>query len=99
MLVMARLSDGRRAVLGCGFGHFYAYAPAKFEYPIDRYAMRVKRQLDVFNRQLENHRFLTGDGYTVADMAMWPWCGALVKGELYEAGKFLSVHEYQHVLR
>lgn len=90
---------GSAPFLGGGFGHFYAYAPAKFEYPINRYAMEVKRQLDVLNRQLAEHRFLAGDDYTIADMATWPWYGALVKGELYEAGEFLSVHEYAHVLR
>ena len=90
---------GSAPFLGGGFGHFYAYAPAKFEYPINRYAMEVKRQLDVLDRQLAGHRFLAGDEYTIADMATWPWYGTLVKGLIYEAGEFLSVHEYQHVLR
>jgi GST-like protein len=90
---------GSAPFLGGGFGHFYAYAPAKFEYPINRYAMEVKRQLDVLDRQLAGHRFLAGDEYTIADMAAWPWYGMLVKGELYEAAEFLSVHEYKHVLR
>ena len=90
---------GSAPFLGGGFGHFYAYAPAKFEYPINRYAMEVKRQLDVLDRRLAEHRFLAGDGYTIADMAVWPWYGTLVKGLLYEAGEFLSVHEYKHVLR
>ena len=90
---------GSAPFLGGGFGHFYAYAPAKFEYPINRYAMEVKRQLDVLDRQLAEHRFLAGDDYTIADMAVWPWYGTLVKGELFEAGEFLAVHEYQHVLR
>ena len=90
---------GSAPFLGGGFGHFYAYAPAKFEYPINRYAMEVKRQLDVLNRQLAEHRFVAGDEYTVADMAIWPWYGAMVKGQLYEAGEFLSVHEYTNVLR
>ena len=90
---------GSAPFLGGGFGHFYAYAPAKFEYPINRYAMEVKRQLDVLDRQLAAHRFLAGDEYTIADMAVWPWYGALVKGLIYEAGEFLSVHEYKHVLR
>ena len=90
---------GSAPFLGGGFGHFYAYAPAKFEYPINRYAMEVKRQLDVLDRQLAEHRFLAGDDYTIADMAVWPWYGTLVKGQLYEAGEFLSVHEYKHVLR
>ncbi len=90
---------GSAPFLGGGFGHFYAYAPAKFEYPINRYAMEVKRQLDVLDRQLAEHRFLAGDSYTIADMAVWPWYGTLVKGQLYEAGEFLSVQEYKHVLR
>ena len=90
---------GSAPFLGGGFGHFYAYAPAKFEYPINRYAMEVKRQLDVLNRQLAEHQFLTGNNYTIADMAVWPWYGVLVKGLLYDAGEFLSVHEYPHVLR
>lgn len=90
---------GSAPFLGGGFGHFYAYAPAKFEYPINRYAMEVKRQLDVLDRQLAEHRFLAGDDYTIADMAAWPWYGMLVKGKLYDAGEFLSVHEYKHVLR
>ncbi|WP_151633139.1 glutathione-dependent disulfide-bond oxidoreductase [Noviherbaspirillum aerium] len=90
---------GSAPFLGGGFGHFYAYAPEKFEYPINRYAMEVKRQLDVLDRHLSEHRFLAGDDYTIADMAVWPWYGTLAKGQLYEAGEFLSVHEYQHVLR
>jgi GSH-dependent disulfide-bond oxidoreductase len=90
---------GRAPFLGGGFGHFYAYAPAKFEYPINRYAMEVKRQLDVLDRQLAEHRFLAGDDYTIADMAVWPWYGTLVKGQLYEAGEFLSVQDYKNVLR
>ena len=90
---------GSAPFLGGGFGHFYAYAPAKFEYPINRYAMEVKRQLDVLDRHLAENRFLSGDDYTIADMAVWPWYGTLVKGQLYEAGEFLSVHEYKHVLR
>jgi GST-like protein len=90
---------GSAPFLGGGFGHFYAYAPAKFEYPINRYAMEVKRQLDVLDRQLAEHRFLAGNDYTIADMAAWPWYGVLVKGLIYEAGEFLSVHEYKNVLR
>lgn len=90
---------GSAPFLGGGFGHFYAYAPAKFEYPINRYAMEVKRQLDVLDRHLAEHRFLAGDDYTIADIAVWPWYGTVVKGQLYEAGEFLSVHEYTHVLR
>jgi GST-like protein len=85
--------------MGGGFGHFYAYAPEKLEYPIDRYAMEVKRQLDVLDRQLAAHRYVAGDDYTIADMAIWPWYGGMVLGELYEAGEFLSVHEYKHVRR
>lgn len=90
---------GSAPFLGGGFGHFYAYAPAKFEYPINRYAMEVKRQLDVLDRQLAEHRYVAGDEYTVADIAIWPWYGAMVKGQLYDAGEFLSVHEYTNVLR
>jgi GST-like protein len=90
---------GSAPFLGGGFGHFYAYAPAKLEYPINRYAMEVKRQLDVLDRQLSEHQFVAGDVYTIADMAVWPWYGMLVKGDLYEAGDFLSVREYKHVLR
>jgi GST-like protein len=90
---------GSAPFLGGGFGHFYAYAPAKFEYPINRYAMEVKRQLDVLDRRLAEHRYLAGDDYSIADMAVWPWYGTLIKGQLYEAGEFLSVHEYQNLLR
>ena len=90
---------GSAPFLGGGFGHFYAYAPAKFEYPINRYAMESKRQLDVLDRQLATHRYIAGDDYTIADMAIWPWYGALVNGDLYDAAEFLSVHEYTHVLR
>ncbi|MBC7610362.1 MAG: glutathione-dependent disulfide-bond oxidoreductase [Polaromonas sp.] len=90
---------GSAPFLGGGFGHFFAYAPAKFEYPINRYAMEVKRQLDVLDRHLAEHHFLAGDDYTIADMAVWPWYGNLVKGLAYGAGEFLSVHEYKNVLR
>jgi GST-like protein len=90
---------GSAPFLGGGFGHFYAYAPAKIEYAIDRYAMEVKRQLDVLDRQLADRPYLAGDDYTIADMAVWPWYGTLVKGQLYEAGEFLQVQEYTHVLR
>jgi len=90
---------GSAPFLGGGFGHFYAYAPAKIEYAIDRYAMEVKRQLDVLDRRLAESPYLAGDSYTIADMAVWPWYGTLVKGQLYEAGEFLQVHEYTHVLR
>ena len=90
---------GSAPFLGGGFGHFYAYAPEKYEYPINRYAMEVKRQMDVLNQRLAAHEYLAGDEYSVADMAAWPWYGALAKGQLYEAGEFLQVHEYTHVLR
>ncbi|MBP7544958.1 MAG: glutathione-dependent disulfide-bond oxidoreductase, partial [Acidovorax sp.] len=90
---------GSAPFLGGGFGHFYAYAPEKYEYPINRYAMEVKRQMDVLNQRLAAHEYLAGNEYTVADMAAWPWYGALAKGQLYEAGEFLQVHEYTHVLR
>ena len=90
---------GSAPMLGGGFGHFYAYAPTKQAYPINRYAMEVKRQLDVLNRRLADNRFLVGDEYTIADIAIWPWYGQLVQGKLYEAGEFLGVHEYTHVQR
>ena len=90
---------GAAPYLGGGFGHFYAYAPTKIEYAIDRFAMEVKRQLDVLDRQLAANEYIAGADYTIADMAIWPWYGALVKGLLYEAGEFLSVHEYRNVLR
>lgn len=90
---------GSAPFLGGGFGHFYAYAPTKQQYPIDRYAMEVKRQLDVLDRRLAEQPYVAGEAYTIADMAIWPWYGALVKGQLYGAGEFLSVHEYTHVIR
>ena len=90
---------GSAPYLGGGFGHFYAYAPEKFEYPINRFAMEVKRQLDVLDRNLADREFMAGDEYTIADMAVWPWYGALVKGLVYEAGEFLQVHEYKNVIR
>ena len=90
---------GSAPYLGGGFGHFYAYAPTRQEYPIDRYAMEVKRQLDVLDRRLADSEYLAGDQYTIADISVWPWYGALVKGQLYSAGEFLQVQEYQHVLR
>jgi GSH-dependent disulfide-bond oxidoreductase len=91
---------GSAPFLGGGFGHFYAYAPTKIEYAIDRYAMEVKRQLDVLDRRLAESEYLAGDEYTIADMAVWPWYGALVKGQLYGAsGEFLQVQEYKNVLR
>ena len=90
---------GSAPFLGGGFGHFYAYAPSKIEYAIDRYAMEVKRQLDVLDRRLAESAFLAGDDYTVADMAVWPWYGALAKGQLYGAGEFLQVEAYANVQR
>jgi GSH-dependent disulfide-bond oxidoreductase len=90
---------GAAPYLGGGFGHFYAYAPTKIEYAIDRFAMEVKRQLDVLDRRLAETEYIAGPDYTIADMAIWPWYGSLVKGLLYDAGEFLSVHEYRHVLR
>jgi GSH-dependent disulfide-bond oxidoreductase len=90
---------GSAPYLGGGFGHFYAYAPSKMEYPIDRFAMEVKRQLDVLDQRLALTEYLAGDVYTVADIAVWPWYGALAKGLLYEAGEFLQVQEYRHVQR
>jgi len=90
---------GSAPFLGGGFGHFYAYAPKKFEYPIDRYAMEVKRQLDVLDRKLAETRYIAGDDYTIADMAIWPWYGQLALGEAYNAGEFLSVQDYKHIQR
>jgi GST-like protein len=90
---------GSAPFLGGGFGHFYAYAPSKIEYAIDRYAMEVKRQMDVLDRRLAESEYLAGDDYTVADMAVWPWYGALAKSQLYEAGEFLQVQAYTHVQR
>ena len=90
---------GSAPFLGGGFGHFYAYAPTKIQYAIDRYAMEVKRQLDVLDRRLAESPYLAGHEYTIADMAVWPWYGTLVKGQLYESGEFLQVQEYSHVLR
>lgn len=90
---------GSGPYLGGGFGHFYAYAPEKWQYPIDRFAMEAKRQLDVLDRNLAEREYMAGDQYTIADMAIFPWYGALVKGWLYNAGEFLSVHEYKNVVR
>ena len=90
---------GSAPYLGGGFGHFYAYAPTKIEYAIDRFAMEVKRELDVLNQRLADNRYACGDDYTIADMAIWPWYGSLAKGERYESGEFLQVHEYTHVIR
>lgn len=90
---------GSAPMLGGGFGHFYAYAPEKFEYPIDRFAMEVKRQLDVLDKRLADNEYIVGDEYTIADMAIWPWYGALVLGYLYDAAEFLDVESYTHVQR
>ena len=91
---------GSGPYLGGGFGHFYAYAPAKIEYVIDRFAMEAKRQLDVLNRRLADNEYLAGRDYTIADMAVWPWYGALAKGQLYgDAARFLQVQDYAHLQR
>lgn len=90
---------GSAPFLGGGFGHFYAYAPEKYEYPINRYTMEVKRQLDVLDRNLATRRYLAGDDYTIADIATYPWYGVLVQGKLYDAGEFLDVNSYTNVLR
>jgi GST-like protein len=90
---------GSTPFLGGGFGHFYAYAPTKQEYPINRYAMEVKRQLDVLDRRLAESEYIAGGDYTIADMAIWPWYGALAKGLVYDAGEFLQVDEYKNVQR
>jgi len=90
---------GSAPYLGGGFGHFYAYAPTKIEYAIDRFAMEVKRQLDVLDRRLADNEYLSGGDYSIADIAVWPWYGALAKGLLYGGGEFLSVQEYVNVQR
>ncbi|MDO9296483.1 glutathione-dependent disulfide-bond oxidoreductase [Bradyrhizobium sp.] len=90
---------GSAPYLGGGFGHFYAYAPSKIEYAIDRFAMEVKRQLDVLDRRLAESEYLAGKDYTIADIAVWPWYGSLVKGVLYGAGEFLDVQSYKNVQR
>ena len=90
---------GSAPFLGGGFGHFYAYAPVKIEYAIDRYAMEVKRQMDVLDRRLAESEYIAGPDYTIADMAIWPWYGNLARGLAYEAGEFLSVQDYKHVQR
>ena len=90
---------GSAPFLGGGFGHFYAYAPVKVEYAINRYAMEAKRLLDVLDRRLGESEWLAGPDYSIADIAAWPWFGGLAKGLLYDAGRFLSVHEYEHVIR
>jgi GST-like protein len=90
---------GSAPYLGGGLGHFYAYAPAKIEYAIDRFAMEVKRQLDVLDKRLAENEFIAGKEYTIADMAIWPWYGGLAKGWMYGAAEFLSVQDYKHLQR
>jgi GST-like protein len=90
---------GSTPYLGGGFGHFYAYAPVKIEYAIDRFTMEVKRQLDVLDRHLAEHEYLVGGEYTIADMAVWPWYGGLAEGKVYEAGEFLQVEQYRNLQR
>ncbi|MCW8336206.1 glutathione-dependent disulfide-bond oxidoreductase [Vibrio paucivorans] len=92
-------AQGSAPFLGGGFGHFYAYADEKQEYPINRFAMEAKRQLDVLDKQLANNTFVAGEEYTIADMAIWPWYGNLALGKLYDAAEFLQVHEYKNVVR
>ena len=91
--------QGSAPYLGGGFGHFYAYAPEKFEYPINRFTMEVKRQMDVLDRELAQNRFLGGDEYTIADMVTWPWYGNLAMGDAYGAGEFLQVESYKNLRR
>ena len=90
---------GSAPILGGGFGHFYAYAPEKYQYPIDRYAMEIKRQLDVLDQHLAKNRYMCGDKYSIADIAIWPWYGALVSNKVYDAAEFLQTQSYTHVLR
>jgi GST-like protein len=90
---------GSAPYLGGGFGHFYAYAPEKLEYPINRFAMETKRQLDVLDRHLAEHRYMAGADYSIADIAIWPWYGQLAQGKLYEAGEFLDVGSYENLQR
>ena len=90
---------GSAPYLGGGFGHFYAYAPEKFEYPINRFTMEAKRQLDVLDRRLADHRYIAGKDYTIADIAIWSWYGQLMLGRLYSAAEFLDVGSYKHVMR
>ena len=99
MLLLALLADGLGAYLGGGFGHFYAYAPIKIEYAIDRFAMETKRLLDVLDRRLAESEYVAGPNYTIADMAIWPWYGGLARSNSYSAAEFLSVDEYKNVLR
>tara|TARA_B100000768_G_C11260219_1_gene368414 strand:+ start:424 stop:1296 length:873 start_codon:yes stop_codon:yes gene_type:complete len=90
---------GSGAYLGGGFGHFYAYAPEKFEYPIERFTMEVKRQLDVLDRHLANNKYICGEQYTIADIAIWPWYGALIENKVYDAAEFLQTHTYTNLVR
>jgi len=90
---------GSAPYLGGGFGHFYAYAPSKMEYPIDRFTLEVKRQLDLLDRQLAEHSFIAGDSYTLADIAIWPWYGSLVLNQVYGAAEFLDADSYKHLMR
>lgn len=90
---------GSAPYLGGGFGHFYAYAPYSMQYPIDRFTMEIKRQLDVLDKHLADNTYMAGEEYSIADMAIWPWYGNLVLGNLYDAAEFLQVHEYTHVMR
>ena len=90
---------GSAPYVGGGFGHFYAYAPFKMEYPIDRFTMEAKRQLDVLDKQLAENEFIIGEEYTIADMAIWPWYGALVAGKVYDAAEFLDAKSYKNILR
>lgn len=90
---------GSAPYLGGGFGHFYSYAPSKMEYPIERFTMEVKRQLDVLDQHLADKEYMAGDEYSIADIAIWPWYGGLVRGALYDAAEFLDVSSYKHVQR
>jgi len=90
---------GSAPYLGGGFGHFYSYAPSKMQYPIDRFTMETKRQLDVLNRHLSDNEYMAGSKYSIADIAIWPWYGSLVLGDLYDAAEFLDVASYTHVMR
>lgn len=91
--------QGAAPYVGGGFGHFYHYAPVKIEYAINRFTMETKRHLDLLDKQLARHRYIAGDNYTIADMAIWPWYGALVKGLLYEAAEFIDAQSYTHLIR
>ena len=99
MPIMVVLADGDAPYVGGGFGHFYAYAPEKLEYPINRFAMETKRQLDLLNQHLSKRHYICGDDYTIADIAIWAWYGRLVRGELYDAAEFLQVASYQHLVQ